>query len=681
MNPDLLRERTNPGFSNSRMAVILFGKHRIEKSNKMRKILVANPSFDGRDLWWMGGTDRYFRACKQAEEFVRLARQYGWVDDPEYMDLLLIMTGEDFFLHVHIAMFIPSIQKFADDDQKRDWLPSATNFTVLGTYAQTELGHGSNVPAIETTADFDVDTDEWVLNTPSITATKWWVGGLAKSCTHCVLMARVRIRGKDYGIHPFMLQLRDMNNHQSLKGIVLNHLGQKYGYNGMDNGTMQLQHVRIPRRHLFMRFCSVDRQGNYTRRGDQKLMWATMTFTRKQIIMNAGAQLLRACIVATRYSAVRRQFVDSSEDIAGKDITDISKLPESAILNYSSQQYALFPLIATSIAYWFTSVVLNKKYEDIMDECNRSDFSRLSDIHALTSALKGTMTYTVLDGIEACRKACGGHGFALSAGIPLFLTNYAPQATYEGDFVVLCIQAGRILLKSVEQKMKGQLPDRLAELSTKYLFEFDPFQDNTETAGKVDFHCINWLLHAYKQRSCVLTFKTAQAFASSLAEGKNQLNALDDIKIDLMRVTTAYANVVILESFNGILSQQLQGDAAAEVAVLTKLRTLFALHWMEQKFGEFVVSGVVCAEHYDPLMQNIKALLKEIRPHAVNLVDSVGMPDYLLNSALGRYDGRVYEALLQSTQYEPLNRHDVTDGYYQSLQYILHPDRRQASKL
>lgn len=85
-------------------------------------------------------------------------------------------------------------------------MPLAKDFRILGTYAQTELSHGSNVSRLETEAVFDEQTDEWVLNTPSITARKWWVGGLAKSCTHCILMARMKIRGKDYGVHPFILQ-------------------------------------------------------------------------------------------------------------------------------------------------------------------------------------------------------------------------------------------------------------------------------------------------------------------------------------------------------------------------------------------------------------------------------------------------------------------------------------------
>ena len=48
----------------------------------------------------------------------------------------------------------------------------------MGTYAQTEIGHGSDVSQLQTTATFDPKTDEFIINTPSDIATKWWPGDL-----------------------------------------------------------------------------------------------------------------------------------------------------------------------------------------------------------------------------------------------------------------------------------------------------------------------------------------------------------------------------------------------------------------------------------------------------------------------------------------------------------------------
>ena len=121
---------------------------------------------------------------------------------------------------VHMAMFIPALEHQTSDEQRAAWLPLAKSFRILGAYVQTELGHGSNVQALETTATFDPAADAFVVDTPSVSATKWWPGGLGKTATHCVLHARLVLPGgKDMGVHAFFVPLRDMETHEPLPGV------------------------------------------------------------------------------------------------------------------------------------------------------------------------------------------------------------------------------------------------------------------------------------------------------------------------------------------------------------------------------------------------------------------------------------------------------------------------------
>lgn len=64
-------------------------------------------------------------------------------------------------------------------------------------------------------------------------------------------------------------------------------------------------------------------------------------------------------------------------------------------------------------------------------EAEKGDFSKLEEIHSVTSCLKATISLAVADGMEKCRKACGGHGFLLASGIALQFANFVPVATYE----------------------------------------------------------------------------------------------------------------------------------------------------------------------------------------------------------------------------------------------------------
>jgi hypothetical protein len=86
-------------------------------------------------------------------------------------------------------MFIPTLLSQATPDQQAEWLPKALGLRLIGTYAQTELGHGTFVRGLQTTATYDADAQEFVLHTPALTATKWWPGGLGKTATHVVRAA------------------------------------------------------------------------------------------------------------------------------------------------------------------------------------------------------------------------------------------------------------------------------------------------------------------------------------------------------------------------------------------------------------------------------------------------------------------------------------------------------------
>ena len=117
---------------------------------------------------------------------------------------------------------------------------------IYGCFGMTELAHGSNVQGIETTATFDKETDEFVINTPHIGATKWWIGGAAHSATHCTVYARLKVNGKDYGVKTFVVPLRD-SNHDLMPGVTVGDIGAKMGRDGIDNGWIQFSNVRIPR--------------------------------------------------------------------------------------------------------------------------------------------------------------------------------------------------------------------------------------------------------------------------------------------------------------------------------------------------------------------------------------------------------------------------------------------------
>lgn len=205
------------------------------------------------------------------------------------------------------------MEGFSNEEQRQKWGTLSQRMNILGCYAQTELGHGSNVQGLETTATFDVKTDEFVVHTPTITATKWWPGEMGRIATHALVMARLKIpdedgEANDYGVAPFIVQLRDLETHRHMPGVKTGDLGPKLGYSSKDNGWATFDHVRIPRDQLLQRFISVDRAGDFSVVGDSRQLYATMMLIRTHLITNSPKSLCKALTITIRYSVVRRQF-------------------------------------------------------------------------------------------------------------------------------------------------------------------------------------------------------------------------------------------------------------------------------------------------------------------------------------------------------------------------------------
>lgn len=215
---------------------------------------------------------------------------------------------------VHFGLFCSALQSQGSEEQVAEWLPQAYALTVYGCFGMTELGHGSFVRGIETTATFIPGTGadgegEWEIHSPTVTSTKWWIGAAGETATHCTLYARLISKGVDHGVHCFIIQIRDPDSHQPLPGIRLGDIGPKMGRNGVDNGWMQFHHARFPRSALLCRLATVDRDGQYHRapRAKPQMAYGALIMGRASMVSDSAAALQLATTIAVRWAALRRQ--------------------------------------------------------------------------------------------------------------------------------------------------------------------------------------------------------------------------------------------------------------------------------------------------------------------------------------------------------------------------------------
>ena len=674
----LKAERSKSNLDVDSLSNYLFTKAGLEKKHAILKILEAEKVFDKSQNYFAGRIDRFETALARAKKMRQLEVKHGWdMTDKSIANELVSEPGP---YGLHESMFLITLRDQGNAEQHEKFLKPAQEYKYIGCYAQTELGHGSNVRGLETTATWNKDDKTFTIHSPHLTSSKWWIGSLGRTANHAVVMAQLIIDGKPYGPHPFVVQIRDLKTHQPLENIHIGDIGPKFGYNTMDNGFLLFNKVKVPHISMLAKFSSIDPKTNrYTRPASPALVYGTLTWVRSNIVMQAGGVLARGVTIATRYCSVRKQFQDRD---APK-----GHIGENQVMDYTMVQIRLLPLLAATYALHFTGKAMmglyNANQKKLAADAGKSAAGQgsrgagpeetsssselLADLHATSCGLKSLASFTAVEGLEMCRRACGGHGYSSFSGIGPWYADYLPTATWEGDNYMLTQQVARYLLKTARSVLKGNEPsnDTMSILAS-FLSRQDQGAAFDVLGNDAD------LVGAFAWRSAFLTFE-------ALRHRDEQKRAWNSLLVDFYRLSRAHSQYMVVKNFYETLQSSTELDAET-LAVMHKLFRLYALHTLEQEASEFYTSSAVTVRQIQlARTSSVMKLLEEVRPHAVRLVDAWDFPDWQLDSSLGRKDGKVYEDMFyRASELNPLN--DITvDPYPDSP--VLFKNKEARSKL
>ncbi|XP_017889643.1 probable peroxisomal acyl-coenzyme A oxidase 1 [Ceratina calcarata] len=550
---------------------------------------------------------------------------------------------------VHFAMFLPGIMGQGNTKQQAYWMTKSWNGDIIGTYAQTELGHGTFIRGLETTATYDPQTKEFVLNSPTLTSYKWWPGGLGHTANHAIVLAQLYTEGDCKGIHPFIVQLRDTNTHEPLPGIKIGEIGTKLGMNAVNNGFLGFENVRIPRESMMMKNSQVLEDGTYVKSKNDKLTYGTMVFVRVMLLNDIITYLAKACTIATRYSAVRRQGQIHSDK------------PEVQILDYVTQQYKIFPHIAAYFAFKMVAIHMWDLYNSVNSQLEQGDMDKLPELHALSCCLKAVASADGANGVEQLRLACGGHGYMDASNLPVTYGLITAICTYEGENTVMLLQTARYLVRGWKQAVAGEpLPS-----TVQYL---EPIAKGIRPRSwKNTLDCFINAFHTVAAGSIRLATENMD---QRIRNGVSPEDAWNQTSIQLTQCAEAHCRAFIVKTF--IESVRRVSSMSAELRkVLYQLCELYAVHWLLQKRGDFYQFYNMTKEDVLLLQSRLEELLVAIRPNAVGIVDSFDYRDDILNSALGVYDGNVYERLYAEALKSPLNQESVNQSFVKYLKPYL----------
>lgn len=544
----------------------------------------------------------------------------GQEDYGQYMAMFETMGFHDLSLlikfGVQIGLFGGSIALLGTESHHERYLRDVATFALLGCFAMTELGHGSNVRGLETTAHYDRQTQEFIIHTPSESARKEYIGNAAAHGQLATVFAQLEIDGKAHGVHAFLVPIRNAAGY-AMRGVRIEDCGEKLGLNGVDNGRLWFDGVRIPRENLLNRFADVSPEGVYSSPiANPSRRFFTMIGTLVGGRMGVGAAALSAAksglTIAIKYGASRRQF--------GPD-----EQAETVILDYRTHQRRLMPLLANAYALDFAFKYMTRRY--LEQYGNPDGDSR--EVETLAAALKAFSTWNTTHTLQTCREACGGQGYlavnrfaALKADTDIF-------TTFEGDNTVLM----QLVAKGVLTEFNDQFNDfdlfsgakYLAKQASRAISELNPIITRLSTSEHLrdsDFH-----LNAFRYREQHLLTTVAQRLNKRIKRGMAPHDALIRVQDHMLALGHAYAERVILEQFVAGVEQC---DDPALKRTLKRLCDLFALSQIEKNKGWYLEHGYLEGIKSKAIRRQVNKLCWEVRKEALPLVEAFAIPDECL---------------------------------------------------
>ena len=503
------------------------------------------------------------------------------------------------------------------------FLPDITSMKLLGCYAMTELGHGSDVSGLETTITYIAETDEYEVHSETQGATKAYIGNAARDGRMAVVFGQLLVRGRNHGVHAILVPIRDEAG-ADLPGVTTSDHGGKGGLLGVDNGMLRFHRVRVPRRMLLDRYGGVDENGQYASpiaNPNRRFFTMLGTLVRGRVCIAAGGGIAarRGLAIATRYALQRRQFEAPGH-------------PDGVVLlDYLIHQRRLLPAIARTYALGFAQNGLTAALVHIQGGAEHTEREQ-RQLETRAAGLKALATRFANDTLQECREACGGAGYMTENRLVGLRADADIFATFEGDNTVLLQLVAKALLTDYKQ-VWGDL-DRVGMVQATARMVGGTVLERTAANLVVDrlvatarrrpeeLTLVDRAWHAY------LFTEREQHALESLARRMRRASGRDFESVNrlgdhMLFVARAHLERVMLEAFIAAIEVCDEPDVRA---VLERLCTLYALTSINDDRAWFTEHNRISTGRAKAIGAQINALCAELRPDALALVDGFGIP-------------------------------------------------------
>lgn len=532
---------------------------------------------------------------------------------------------------VHFFLYAKTILILGNEQQHRRYVERACNLQDFGCFALTELTHGSNVQGCITTSTFDYESDSFIINTPHERGVKFWIGNAGQTANMSIVFANMIVNGKNYGIHPFIVPIRDPQNHHPMPGVTLVDCGDKMGMQGVDNGLMAFRGVKVPRENLLNRITQVDREGNVTSLFEKNskrfaIQLASLSEGRVKVALAANTCAIQTTLIVVRFAAVRRQF--------GKKPND-----ETCLLDYPGWQDRIFPLFAHNFVYTFGIRSSNNLWRANSDKTFDSKNTDVKEMHSIISVVKSLATIVAQDTTQECRLAAGGLGYSSYSKLPGLVADCGVNVTWEGDSHILLQQTSRFLMKQYMKYLQG---NGCKYPSLSFLSMDPAFEDSLSDCLPEELLDLS-LIELIFERRCLKAIQfTVENLQNSISSGLEPIDAWNQVVPQGSNDSAIlFGELFFLKEAKKALKEC---PIAENKAFMEKVIQIYALSSIRKRAD--TVAGFLSMGHISMIPNLLVKLYDSIKYDLVSFFDQSGFSDALLRTSIGSSDGNCYDRLV-----------------------------------
>lgn len=518
-------------------------------------------------------------------------------------------------------------------ERHRDFIERLITLDLLGCFAMTETGHGSDVANLETTATYDPATQEFVVHSPTPSARKDYIGGAAEHARMAAVFAQLITGGESQGVHCFLVPIRD-DAGNDLPGVTTSDDGLKGGLLGVDNGRIMFDQVRIPRENLLNRYADVAPDGSYASEieNPSRRFFTTLgTLVRGRVSVGgaaaAGARV--ALSIAVRYAEQRRQFQDPDTG------------EETVLLDYRSHQRRLLPLVARSYALAFAQNDLVRRMHLVQTGQDLDPHSQRA-LEKRAAGLKVAQTRHATRAIQECREACGGAGYLTENRLVTLKADTDVFTTFEGDNVVLTQLVAKELLTAYSDEVRDL--DALGWVRFAATMARDVVRERSgvrqmiqrlrdrsdESVDDGDLSRRDVQLALFADREDYLT-RTAAHRLRARAKETGPFEAFNNAQDHILMAGTAHIDRLVLEAFIDGIAGIEDPDARA---LADSMCDLFVYTSIEENQAWYIMHRFMSVERAKAVRRGVNELVDRLRPQALTLIAGMGVPENMLHAAM-----------------------------------------------